>query len=116
MTIEAIIPLADGTYLAESDGNGGVQLKTTIHRSNGYWVSDDTGVTIEGHLTAKGIADALSLMEVKPQEIVGVWTDEGITYIDRSYHFIRKEVAIDFGNLYNQKAIWDCAKGEAITL
>jgi hypothetical protein len=116
MTIEAILPLADGTYVAESDGKGGLQLKTTIHRSEGYWVSDDTGVTIEGHLTAKGIADALSLMEVKPQEVIGVWTDEGITYIDRSYFFYGLNTAIDFGNLYNQKAIWDNAKGEAITL
>ena len=116
MTIEAIIPLADGTYVAESDGNGGVQLKTSIHRSNGYWVSDDTGVTIEGHLTENGIKDALWLMNVQPNETIGVWTDEGITYIDRSYFFYGLDTAIDFGNLYNQKAIWDNANGEAITL
>jgi hypothetical protein len=116
MTIETIIPLADGTYLAEPDGYGGIQLKTTIHRSNGYWACDDTGVTIEGHLTAKGIVDALSLMDIKAYENVGVWTDEGITYIDRSYHFHSLNTAIDFGNLYNQKAIWDIAKGETIRL
>ena len=116
MTIEAIIPLKDGTYQVTKNEYGDLQLSTSLHYGQGYWVSDDTGVTIEGHLTDRGIRDALSLMEVQPNEIIGVWTDEGITYIDRSYHFLRKEVAIDFGNLYNQKAIWDNANGEAITL
>ena len=116
MTIEAILPLADGTYKASVNGYGNLELKTSVSMGQGYWVSDDTGVTVEGHLTEQGVADALQLMEAQPGEYIGIWTDEGITYIDRSYHFIRKEVAIDFGNLYNQKAIWDCAKREAITL
>ena len=116
MTIEQIIPLKDGTYKATLSWDGTIQLGTTIHMGQGYWVSDDTGVTIEGHVTHKGIQYALKLMDVEPGETVGVWTDEGITYLDRSYHFLRKEVAIDFGNVYNQKAIWDCAKGEEIRL
>jgi hypothetical protein len=116
MTIEAILPLADGTYKASVNGYGNLELKTSVSMGQGYWVSDDSGVTIEGHLTEQGIADALSLMEVQPGEYIGLWTDEGITYVDRSYHFLRKEVAIDFGNLYEQKAIWDCSKGEEIRL
>lgn len=108
--------MKDGTYRAESDGMGGLQLTTSVHMGQGYWVADDSGVTVEGELTSQGVADALNLMDIVPGEYVGVWTDEGVAYIDRSYHFIRKEVAIDFGNLYNQKAIWDCAKGEEIRL
>jgi hypothetical protein len=116
MTIEAIIPLKDGTYQVTKNEYGDLQLSTSLHYGQGYWVSDDTGVTIEGHLTENGIKDALWLMNVQPNETIGVWTDEGITYIDRSYFFYGLNTAIDFGNLYNQKAIWDNAKGEAITL
>jgi len=116
MTIEAILPLADGTYQVTKNEYGELQLSTSLHYGQGYWVSDDSGVTIEGHLTDRGVRDALSLMDVQPGETIGVWTDEGITYLDRSYHFLRKDVAIDFGNLYEQKAIWDCGAKEEIRL
>ena len=118
MTIEAILPLADGTYKASVNGYGNLELKTSVSMGQGYWVSDDTGVTIEGYLTEQGIADALQLMEAQPGEYIGIWTDTetNITYVDRSYHIMRKEVAIDLGNLYEQKAIWDCSKREEIRL
>jgi len=116
MTIEQIFILPDGTYETTKDVNGDVVLGNTIDKSEGYWVSDDTGVTIHGHLTRKEVSDALNLMDVKAGEIIGVWTDEGITYLDRSFFFYGLNNAIDFGNLYNQKAIWDCAKGEEIRL
>lgn len=118
MTVETIIPLADGTYKTGLDKEGNLSLRTQLFYSTGYWVSDDSGVTIEGHITHQGLQDAFSLMDIKVGEIVGVWTDPDttITYIDRSYHFERKEVAIDFGNLYNQIAIWDCQAKEAINL
>lgn len=116
MTIEAILPLADGTYQVTKNEYGELQLSTSLHYGQGYWVSDDSGVTIEGHLTDRGVRDALSLMDVQPGETIGVWTDEGITYLDRSYHFLRKDVAIDFGNLYEQKAIWDCSNKTEIRL
>lgn len=117
MTIQQITPLEDGTYLA-STKDGKLNLWSTVYKPKGYWVSDDSGVTIEGYLTREGIKDALDLMEVQPYENIGVWTDTetNITYIDRSYHFYRKETAIDFGNLYNQIAIWDCANKEEIRL
>jgi len=108
--------IKDGTYKTGYFKDGSFGLRTEIGMGNGYWVSDDSGVTIEGEPDSNAIQDALKLMDIEPGEIVGVWTDEGITYIDRSYHFIRKEVAIDFGNIYNQKAIWDCKDKEEIRL
>jgi hypothetical protein len=108
--------IKDGTYQTGYFRDGSFGLKTEIGMGQGYWVSDDSGVIIQGEPDSKAIADAFSLMDIEPGEIVGVWTDEGITYIDRSYHFIRKDVAIDFGNLYSQKAIWDCKAKEEIRL
>ena len=118
MTIETILPIADGTYTFAVDSQGNYVLPTQIFQGKGYWVSDDSGVVIEGHITQAGLNDALWLMNVQPLEAIGIWTDPetNLTYIDRSYHFLRKEVAIDFGNLYNQKAIWDCQEKEAINL
>jgi hypothetical protein len=108
--------IKDGTYRTGYFRDGSFGLRTEIGMGEGYWVSDDTGVTIEGEPDSRAIADALSLMDIESGEIVGVWTDEGVTYVDRSYHFIRKDVAIDFGNLYEQKAIWDCRAKQEIRL
>lgn len=108
--------LQDETYRVQSDGMGGLELKTILYMSQGYWVADDTGVTIEGALTRDGIKDALSLMEAQLGEVIGVWTNAGITYLDRAHHIMRKEVAIDLANVYNQIAIWDCENDKAINL
>ena len=108
--------IKDGTYKAGQFKDGSFGLRTQLFYGNGYWISDDSGVTIEGEPDERAILDAFRLMDIQTGEAVGVWTSEGITYIDRSYHFIRKEVAIDFGNLYNQKAIWDCENKEEIRL
>jgi hypothetical protein len=110
--------MKDGTYRASMNGSGSLELKTLVSMGKGYWVSDDSGVTIEGTLTKQGILDALSLMDIEYGEIVGVWTDteKEITHIDRSHHFFRKDVAIDLGNLYEQKAIYDCQAKEEIRL
>lgn len=118
MTIETIIPIKDGTYQVALDGEGNLRLATQIFQGVGYWVSDNSGVTIEGYITQSGLEDAFSLMGVEPGETIGIFTDPEttVTYVDRSYHFIWKEVAIDFGNLYNQKYIYDNYTKEAIRL
>ena len=108
--------IKDGTYQTGYFRDGSFGLKTEIGMGQGYWVSDDSGVTIQGEPDSKALADSLSLMDIERGEIVLVWTDNVWTYIDRSYHFIRKEVAIDFGNMYSQKAIWDCKAKEEIRL
>ena len=108
--------LQDGTYQATKNEYGDLQLSTSIHMGKGYWVSDDSGVTVEGELTEQGIKDALNLMDVEPGEYIGIWTDNGITYVDRSYHFLRLETAVAFGKLFEQIAIWDCAKRDTIIL
>ena len=109
-----IVP--DGMYRVGQLQDKSFGLRHQLFYGNGYWVSDDSGVSIEGEPDERAILDAFRLMDIQTDECVGVWTDEGITYIDRSYHFIRKEVAIDFGNIYNRKAIWDCAEKEKIRL
>ena len=106
----------DGMYKAGQIQNEGFGLRHKLSYGNGYWVEDDSGVTIEGEPDERAILDAFRLMDIQTDEVVGVWTQDGITHIDRSYHFIRKEVAIDFGNIYNRKAIWDCSVGEKIRL
>ncbi len=109
--------LKDGTYLAESDGAGGVQLKASVHMGKGYWVSEYGGVEVNG-LDERGLKDALHLLDAEPGEHIGIWTDEDthLTYVDRSHHFIKKNTAVALGKYWDQAAIWDCAQGEAIFL
>jgi hypothetical protein len=106
----------DGTYRMGQLKDGSLGLRSQLYHGTGYWVSDDQGVTIEGEADTAAYLDAFRLMDLQDGEIVGVWTDDEITYVDRSYHFMRIDVAIDFGNIYNQKAIWDCMKMEEIRL
>jgi hypothetical protein len=108
--------IKDGTYQVGYFKDGTLGLKTEIGKGQGYWVSDDTGVTITGEPDTKAIADALSLMDIEPSEIVGVWTNEGTTYIDRSYHFIQKDTAWKVAELFDQIAIWDCKNKESLDI
>jgi len=108
--------IKDGTYQTGYFRDGSFGLKTEIGMGQGYWVSDDTGVTIKGEPDAKAIADALSLMDIEPGEIVGVWTNEDTTYIDRSYHFIKKDTAWKVAELFDQIAIWDCKNKKSLDI
>jgi len=108
--------IKDGTYQAGYFKDGSFGLRSEIGMGQGYWVSDDTGVTIQGEPDSRAIADALSLMEIEPGEIVGVWTNEGTTYIDRSYHFIKKETAWKVAELFEQISIWDCKNKKALDI
>jgi hypothetical protein len=51
-----------------------------------------------------------------PKNSVGTWhdTDSGLHYLDVSVVIPNRERAIALGKRYNQKAIWDLQKGEAI--
>jgi hypothetical protein len=106
--------IKDGTYRTGYFRDGSFGLRTEIGMGEGYWVSDDTGVTIEGEPDSRAIADALSLMDIESGEIVGVWTDEGVTYVDRSYHFIKVDTALRVAELFGQIAIWDCKNSKAL--
>jgi hypothetical protein len=83
-------------------------LANQINMSDGYWVSDDTGVSVHGALDFNGILDSLNLMDIQDGEIVGVWQDKGISYIDRSYHIRNMDTALKMAEAFEQKAIWDC--------
>lgn len=109
--------IKDGTYLAESDGAGGVQLKASVHMGKGYWVSEYGGVEVNG-LDERGLKEALHLLDVEPGEYIGVWTDEEtqLSYVDRSHHFLKKKTALELGKLWDQIAIWDCANNDEIRL
>jgi hypothetical protein len=108
--------IKDGTYEAGYFRDGSFGLKTEIGKGQGYWVSDDTGVTIKGEPDSRAIADALSLMDIEPGEIVGVWTNGDTTYIDRSYHFIKKDTAWKVAELFDQIAIWDCKNKKSLDI
>ena len=111
-----IIHIKDGTYLPGYFRDGTFGLKTQVSMGAGYWVSEPNGVTIEGGVTASGVQDALSLLEVEPGEHIGVWTDQetGITYVDRSHHFYKLDTALDLAKHWGQIAIWDCSKREEV--
>jgi len=100
--------MKDGTYIVRLDDDGIPMLANQINMTYGYWVSDDTGVSVHGELEYNAILDALDLMDIQDGEIVGVWQDKGISYIDRSYHIRQKDTALKMAKTFDQKAIWDC--------
>ena len=106
--------MKDGTYIVRMDDDGMPMLASQINMSDGYWVSDDTGVSVHGDLDYNGITDALSLMDIQDGEIIGVWQNKGLSYIDRSYHFRNKATAIKAGAAFEQIAIWDCSLSRPI--
>ena len=115
MTTIALI--ADGTYLAESDGMGGVQATTRVFMGKGYFVAEFGGVEVNG-LDERAMKDALYLMDIEPGEHIGVWTDEvsGMTYVERAHYIVKKRTAIELGLYWNQSFIYDCANKELIDL
>lgn len=108
--------MRDGTYIVRLDNEGVPMLASQINMSDGYWVSDDTGVSVHGKLEAGATLAALSLMDIKDGEIVGVWQNEKMSYIDRSYHFRNKDTALKAGEAFEQIAIWDCANSKALDI
>ena len=86
---------ADGTYIKFGDIL--VKLDVPI----GYWV---------------GITELDTLENVPDGTTIGVWTDNGKTYYDRSKWFNDKDKAIEIGKFCNQMAIWDCENQTEIWL
>jgi hypothetical protein len=106
----------DGTYKVKIDNDGTPSLDSQVVMSDGYWVSDDSGVSVHGELEANALQDALKLMEVRTGEIVGIWQNKELSYIDRSYHFKTKNAAFEVGEAFKQIAIWDCANSKALDI
>lgn len=108
--------MKDGTYIVRLDNDGTPMLTNQINMFDGYWVSDDTGVSVHGELDSNGILDALGLMDIQDGEIIGIWQNNKLSYIDRSYHFRNKETAMKVGKTFGQIAIWDCGNSKALEL
>ena len=106
--------MKDGTYIVRMDDEGIPMLANQINMSDGYWVSDDTGVSVHGGLDESGILDALSLMDVEDGEVVGIWENEGIAYIDRSYHFRKSDTALKVAKAFEQLSVYDCSNRKLI--
>ena len=105
--------MKDGTYIVRIDEDGTPSLSEPLAMSNGYWVSTD-GVSVHGKLDARGIVDAMQLMELHDGALVGVWEDEGITYIDKSVHIRDRGQALAAAEVFNQLAIYDCHNGKVV--
>jgi len=46
--------MKDGTYTVRLDAEGIPMLTSQINMTDGYWVSDETGVSVHGELDAQG--------------------------------------------------------------
>ncbi len=64
--------MKDGTYTVRLDAEGIPMLTSQINMTDGYWVSDETGVSVHGELDAQGTISALQLMDIEDGEVVGV--------------------------------------------
>jgi len=106
--------MKDGTYTVRLDAEGIPMLTSQINMTDGYWVSDETGVSVHGELDAQGTISALQLMDIEDGEVVGIWQNKEVSYIDRSYHIRDKDEALLVGRGFRQIAIWDCANFQAL--
>ena len=107
--------MKDGTYIVRII-DGLPIFGNQVNMSDGYWVSDDSGVSVHGELDYHGVTDALKLMDIEDGEIVGIWQNKELSYIDRSYHFRNKDTALKAGEAFKQIAIWDCANSKALDI
>jgi len=106
--------MKDGTYIVRMR-NGMPTLSDPIAMSDGYWVSSE-GVSVHGKLDVHGIQDALSLMDIHEGAVVGIWENEGISYIDKSIHISNMESALAVAEVFHQLAIYDCKESKVINL
>jgi len=107
--------MKDGTYIVRIDEEGIPRLSEPVAVSSGYWVSTE-GVSVHGKLDQAGIIDALDLMELHEGAVVGLWENEGLTYIDRSIHISNKSQALAAAKVFDQLAIYDCGNSSVIEL
>lgn len=107
--------MKDGTYIVRMDADGNPRLSEPVAVASGYWVSTD-GVSIHGKADAKGILDALQLIEPYEGETIGIWESEGVTYIDKSILIKDRGQALRVAEACNQLAIYDNNKGKVIEL
>jgi len=105
--------MKDGTYIVRVDEDGIPRLSEPIAMSRGYWVSTE-GVSVHGKLDKDGIIDALELMDIHDGAIVGLWENEGLTYVDKSIHIQDRNQALAIAEVCHQLAIWDCEKGSVV--
>lgn len=88
------------------------------HRT-GYYVSlKDYEETVPlALLTPKVIADYIqnnfSILDL-PSAYLGIWVNNGITYLDISRRIRNKKEALGFGKREEQKTIWDCKNQKAL--
>ena len=53
-------------------------------------------------LILRGVAET-----IEDGEYIGVWVDNGLLYVDVSWHITHYHTAVSLGRVKNQKAIWD---------
>lgn len=107
--------MKDGTYIVRMDEEGYPRLSDPVAVASGYWVSTE-GVSIHGKLDARGIQDAIQLMDTYDGATVGIWESEGVTYIDNSVLIKERDKALAVAEACGQLAIYDNNKGEVIEL
>lgn len=115
---EFVKNMEDGSYMVQFDPNGNPRF-TRVELSEGYMVSVPGGIEVELGVKESAIGVLWDWIEnnkrmwYEPAQYLGVWTDLGVTYIDRSAQIEEQGVAEFFGGLWDQIAIWDnAAKAE----
>ena len=105
--------MKDGTYIVRLGEDGKPSLSEPLVMSNGYWVSTE-GVSVHGELDARGIVDAMELMDIYEGAVVGIWEEGGITYVDKSVHIKERGKALAAAEVFEQLAIYDCKNGKVL--
>lgn len=95
------------------------RLRNARHRG-GYYVSKRGGEAIAlSEVNTLAYVQSVILKRAKalPKgSYLGLWEHNGTFYIDVTYHFKDLALAMVYGALNKQIAIWDIAKNRSITL
>lgn len=91
---------------------------------NGYQVSKKDLVVISTDiLTSEAFKDIIRTVQLEvvlkhdlDNDFIGLWVDNGYLYIDISTRFNHKEYAMKQARAYKQKAIFDWANFESVTV
>lgn len=62
------------------------------------------------------IKDHIKDILASDQNYIGSWISDNKLYLDISLRYTDRNIALLRGDQFNQLAIWDCEKGETITL
>jgi len=97
----------------------GVSMTKTTKMQDGTFIMTEAGLESLMKISGYWVAyEETTLDKLTTGDIVGVWTDNltGKVWIDKSMHIEDLTMAMSFGKLYKQEAIYDIANNREVRI